>query len=126
MHSVIENACKKTDIYNPHDYFRIVEMARRHGDPYVVKQMAMEDFADYGMVADSYVKNRTKDVTGSKVKWLHIKCLQYNKNSPDSIFFVIAITASILRFVLTKGLEVVDVVHVHFHTYLNCIQCHYQ
>jgi len=40
-----------------------------------------EDLSDYGVVANSYTKNRTNDVTASKVNWLHIKCLQYNKNS---------------------------------------------
>jgi hypothetical protein len=89
VHSTIENACRKQDIYCPTDYYRIVRMAR-HGEDtaqYEVIMMDTDMFNDYKKLSANLIQNRTKDDTESTVNWLKIKWMRYEKTNANKIFF---------------------------------------
>ncbi|CAC5366360.1 unnamed protein product [Mytilus coruscus] len=86
MHSAIEFAKKKTEIYVPQQWATMVRMARRK-DPYMVVPLKFRDIYNFKELTKKTMKYRKDDITGEKVNWLHIKWLRYTKAYPDSIQF---------------------------------------
>jgi hypothetical protein len=101
-HSAIESAYKKVDIYSPTDYYRIVTLARRH-DPYSVVQLETADVINYRSMATAYVRNRSKDLNGAKVNWMHIKWLRYDKLQPNVIQFRNGYDGEFRKMVVNTG-----------------------
>lgn len=86
MHSAIEFAKKKTEIYVPQQWATVVRMARRK-DPYMVVPLKFGDIYNFKELTKNTMKYRKDDITGEKVNWLHIKWLRYTKAYPDNIQF---------------------------------------
>lgn len=56
-------------------------------EPYAVIELKYSDILDFQELANKLVKNKNKDEEGNKVEWLKIKCLKYEQNNPDVIFY---------------------------------------
>lgn len=86
MHSAIEFAKKKTEIYVPSQWATVVRMARRK-NPYLVVPVQYEDIYDFKEVTKSTVKYSKVDTKGEKVNWLKIKWLRFSKKEPEHVQF---------------------------------------
>jgi hypothetical protein len=86
VHSAIEFACRKVDVYCPTDYYRIVQQARAR-DPYIVHQLDLSEISNYKAMTDAFILNRAYDTEKEKVTWLQMKWLKYTKANPKSIMF---------------------------------------
>lgn len=54
---------------------------------YEVHHLRYKDFDNLKSLVRLFVKNRTIDLDGNKVKWLKIKILRYEKGRPGRILF---------------------------------------
>ena len=74
MHSAIEFAKKKTEIYVPTQWATVIRMARRK-NPYFVIPLQFEDIYDFKQVQKISLKYSKTDVYGTKTNWLNIRWL---------------------------------------------------
>ncbi|XP_076090122.1 uncharacterized protein LOC143062260 [Mytilus galloprovincialis] len=86
MHSAIEFAKKKTEIFVPQQWATVMRMARRK-DPYMIVPLKYGDIYDFKDLSKKNMKFRKEDVNGKKIKWLKIRWLRYTKENPDCILF---------------------------------------
>ncbi|CAG2211934.1 unnamed protein product [Mytilus edulis] len=86
MHSAIEFAKKKTEIYIPSQWATVVRMARRT-NPYSVVPIQHEDIYDFKKLQKTTLTYSKVDANGEKVNWLKIKWLRYSKQEPQHILF---------------------------------------
>ena len=84
MHSAIEFAKKKTEIYIPSQWITIIRMTRRK-NPYYVVPLQYEDIYDFKEVTKSTLKYSKVDSEGIKVKWMKIKWLRFSKNDAEHV-----------------------------------------
>lgn len=91
MHSAIECAKKNVSVYTINDWINIMLMARsnrgrnKKSIKYIVKKFLYSDFVDLKSLSENIIQNRTKDDKNEQVKWLKLKVLRYEKNSPGII-----------------------------------------
>ena len=86
MHSEIEFAKRKTNVYIPSQWDTVIHVARIHS-PYVVVPIRQWDFIDFKEVQNENFKNMERDIKEDKVRWRDIVHLQ----SPDHIFYKYAL-----------------------------------
>ena len=86
MHSAIEFAKKKTEIFVPQQWATVIRMARRK-DPYMIVPLKFGDIYDFKEFTKKYMKFRKEDSNGGKVNWLQIKWIRYSKENLDCIMF---------------------------------------
>lgn len=97
MHSSIESAKKNAFVFSMIEWISIFKRARRKQcvridgnkitrDPYKVKEFKYDEFFDLKHLANTIIKNRTKDDKGQKVQWLKIKRIKYVKGEDRKIF----------------------------------------
>ena len=86
IHSAIEASKKKVDVYHPNDWVNVIKLARR-SNPYKVVQLEHDDFIDMKDLEERLFRNVKKDVEGEKVKWLEIRVIRYDAQSPNTIRF---------------------------------------
>ncbi|CAH0723007.1 unnamed protein product, partial [Brenthis ino] len=98
MHSSIESAKKNNSVFSMMDWISIFKRARRRQtikvdgkiiirEPYRVKEFKFDEFFDLKHLANTLMKNRTKDDKGKQVQWLKIKRIRYVKGQDRKIFF---------------------------------------
>ncbi|CAC5414853.1 unnamed protein product [Mytilus coruscus] len=85
MHSAIEFAKKKTEIYIPSQWATVVRMARTN--PYSIIPIQHEDIYDFKKLQKTTLTYIKVDANGEKVNWLKIKWLRYSKQEPQHILF---------------------------------------
>ncbi|XP_072399595.1 uncharacterized protein [Diabrotica undecimpunctata] len=89
MHSSIETAKHKIDIFSVHEYENIFRMARknRKGDKsaYKTREIEHNEFLDLKKLAQMMIINKNKDFEGNTVNWLNVKCFRYQKQLPNVI-----------------------------------------
>ena len=85
MHSAIEFAKKKIEIYIPSQWATIIRMARKN--PYYVVPLQYEDIYDFKEVNKSTLKYSKVDSEGIKVNWMKIKWLRFSKNDAEHVLF---------------------------------------
>jgi len=86
MHSAIEFAKSKTNIYIPSQWDTVIHMARRN-NPYVVVPLKYWEIIDFKAMQKQYYKNMDTNTEGEKVKWRDIVQLQFRKETPDHIYY---------------------------------------
>ncbi|XP_062577208.1 uncharacterized protein LOC134239069 [Saccostrea cucullata] len=86
MHSAIEFAKKKTEIYIPQQWSTVIRMARRK-DPYNVVPLTHEDIWDFKKVQSQSMKYSKVEYNGTKINWLNIKWLRFMKEDSENILF---------------------------------------
>ena len=93
MHSAIERAKKNVSIYTMNDLLNVFKLARstrqknKRSRAYSIKELTYTDFYDLKALANTIIKNKTKDNKGEAVHWLKIKVMRYEKSEPGSILF---------------------------------------
>jgi hypothetical protein len=80
MHSTIERAAKRANIYTPMQWYTMVAAAKRNGEAYKVVEMD-GNMKDFKLLCDRYIKQSPKSL-----HWSQIKCLKVEKVHPDSLF----------------------------------------
>jgi len=75
VHSTIERAARRVNIYTPWQWFTVVASAKRQG-AYQVIEMA-EEMKDYKSLCSYYLTQTTY------LQWSHIKCMKVEKAIPD-------------------------------------------
>ena len=86
MHSAIEFAKKKTELYIPSKWATIIRMTRRK-NPYYVVPLQYEDIYYFKEVTKSTLKYSKVDSEGIKVNWMKIKWLRFSKNDVEHVLF---------------------------------------
>jgi len=84
VHSTIERACRKIDIYTPQEYYTVVRSARL-AQPYTVKVRNVCDFRNIKGLVSTCVKNRSTFSDSSTANWMKTKVLSYKKDEPGVI-----------------------------------------
>ena len=90
MHSTIEAEIGRTPVYSPQQYYIMARLAKKRGKPYVVTELAGEDFLDFKGLADgdnTAVKNWTIDENGKRVMWTKLRVLQLRKDKPGHAYY---------------------------------------
>lgn len=85
MHSAIEYAKKRTNIYVPSQWDTIMQMARRK-NPYTVIPLLFSDIMDFKTSDSQTLRNTKVDFTGTRVNWLKLKWIRLMANEPDSMY----------------------------------------
>lgn len=90
MHSAIEREKRFTDVFSIIDWKGIMHRARstRHNKntrPYNVTELSFNDMIDVKTLASKVMFNRSVCTDGSKVNWLKIKCLRFEKECPGIV-----------------------------------------
>ena len=83
MHSAISREAQHAEIQVPRDWENIMRLARRNPKPYTVSRLKYDYFIDWKQFAKTlnWTNFKTTD-TNTKVRWLHIKLIKYDKNEP--------------------------------------------
>lgn len=74
------------------DWIRIFQSARsskkdKKKGEYQVHLLKFADFYNLQELAATTIKNRNKDECGEKVSWLKIKCLKFEKEFPEILYY---------------------------------------
>jgi len=81
IHSTIERAARKLQIYTPQQWSAVIQGARR-SKPFFVKYMHLSNFFDFKAVS-KHVRNFDVADDGSKVNWLKIRSIKFCKADPN-------------------------------------------
>lgn len=87
VHSAIEKAKKKLQIFIPEMWYPVIQGARSSSNPYTLDVLEHGDFYDLKQVAFSTLRNTKVDTEGKQVSWLKIVWIRYVKSEDDTIFF---------------------------------------
>lgn len=91
MHSCIETAkrqaLKSGPIYVPSQFLTVVQLAKRNGIPYAVRELDTSEIIDWKSVASQTGNNFQTNTERKKVMWNNIKVFQVKKEHQDSIFY---------------------------------------
>lgn len=91
MHSCIEKErsriLKSGPIYIPSEFVTLVKSAKKKGEPYLVNEMATENFIDWKKISSLMGSNFNKNVEGEKVTWNDIKIIRVKKGEANKIFY---------------------------------------
>lgn len=91
VHSLIERQCKKQlksgPIYTPEAFVSIIRTAKKTGEPYHVHELCYEDFYDIKSLCTQIGVNITVNTENEAVKFMSIKIMKVEKQSPSSIFY---------------------------------------
>ncbi|CAH2092579.1 unnamed protein product [Euphydryas editha] len=71
IHALIERSSKNKEIYTPDQWFALVRWAKDTGNPYIVKEVSIEDILDFKKLLAG--KNWTKDERNLKVMWSRVR-----------------------------------------------------
>jgi len=85
IHSAVEHAKKKTQVFVPSQWATVVSLARRN-KPYTVIPLRFDDFYDLKALKSATTSNMKIDIVGKRVNWLCIKWIQVRKEMPNSLF----------------------------------------
>lgn len=83
MHSAIEFAKRKTQIFVPSQWDTVLQMARRK-DPYTVIPLKFHDIVNFKEIANKNIKKSEK---GIKINWNKVKWLRYTKAESEVCYF---------------------------------------
>ncbi|XP_050519034.1 uncharacterized protein LOC126893129 [Diabrotica virgifera virgifera] len=90
VHSVIEKqikrALKSGPIYIPTDYVKLIQSARKKGNPYKVTELGYQDFMDLKTLSQQIGSNYNKLSDNELIRTSDIKILKVQKNNPGIIF----------------------------------------
>lgn len=90
VHSVIEKAVKRAlklgPIYIPGDYVRIIQSARKTGNPYIVSEMCHDDFMDLKNLTQQLGSNFNKTSDNDTIKTGDIKVVRVQKSEPSMLY----------------------------------------
>ena len=87
VHSAIEKAKKKLQIFIPEMWYPVIQGARSSLNPYTLDVLEHGDFFDLKQVASSTLRNTKIDTEGKQVNWLKLVWIRYVKSEEDTIFF---------------------------------------
>lgn len=91
-HSVIERQIKKSlksgAIYSPDQYYQIIKIARKEGNPYKVIEMLHDDFIDIKAVAASLGNNYSKNTNNEATKLTEIKVMKVDSDDTNGYSFL--------------------------------------
>ncbi|XP_031335082.1 uncharacterized protein LOC116164961 [Photinus pyralis] len=91
MHASIERQKRRVlrsgPIYVPSQWAPIIRAAKKEGTPYIVNELATEDFLDFKKFSDTIGKHFSINSKQEKVVWNEIQVLRVEKNYPTSFFY---------------------------------------
>jgi len=82
MHAAIEFAKRNVAVYSPHEWQNVFRAARKH-KPYEVVPLVHTDFMDLKHLSSTIMRASA----ASKINWMQVKCLKFEKNHPGMIQF---------------------------------------
>lgn len=90
MHATIEREKRRVlrsgPIYVPSQWPVIIRAAKKGGKPYIVKELATEEFFDFKKLCQNIGKNFSVTVNNQKVLWNDIQEIRVEQNSPISFY----------------------------------------
>ena len=107
VHALIERTAKRVNVYDPYQWYTLVRMAKKKGEPYSATEMKGQ-MLDFHPISDQYCKQLCEYGSSKKVEWKKIKCLMTSKQQTDAVFIKYCFDdEDFTRFNLNKrGLEV--------------------
>ena len=91
MHATIERqkqrVLKSGPIYVPSQWPAIIRGAKKQGKPYIVKELATEEFFDFKKLSQEIGKNFSVNVKNDKVLWNDIQVIKVEQDNPTSFFY---------------------------------------
>lgn len=91
MHATIERqrnrALKCGPIYTPSQWTPVLQMAKKDGNPYSIKEVCTEDIKNYKGLPKQLGSNFEINELNERVVWSDIKVLEVRKDSPSLIFY---------------------------------------
>ena len=85
IHSVVESASRNISVYTTPQWAATVRHARPK-QPYIVKEMSVEDFYDFKSMSTE-LKNFETNVDNDKVYWNSFKTLMFSESSPNVFLY---------------------------------------
>lgn len=82
MHACIEKSKKGKMIYAPLQWVTLIRCAKVTGNPYVVEEIANEEFLNFKSIVEVKTYNWKTAVDGSLIKWNQIKELMVTSEKP--------------------------------------------
>ena len=87
MHAAIENASRHAKIFIPNDWFNIVTLAKKKGEPYKVHRLNHNDFKNYKDYRENCMPNTRIGTDGSILNWKTVKSVYFQKRHPQKLFY---------------------------------------
>ena len=85
MHSVIEKASRRVNIYSPMQWYTLASSAKKSGSSYSVNEM--EGFMlDFKKLGEEYCKNLREAFSLKTLQWQKVRALRVKKSSPHVLF----------------------------------------
>lgn len=103
MHSCIEKErsriLKSGPIYIPSEFVTLVKSAKKKGEPYLVNEMATENFIDWKKISSLMGSNFNKNEEREKVTWNDIKIMRVKKDEANKIFYKTSFTQECFKVI---------------------------
>lgn len=80
MHSTIESAAKRVNVYTPMQWYTVAGSAKKTGQPYKVIEMA-DQMQNFIPLVQHYLSG-----SQASLRWTDIKCLKVMKDHPRTLF----------------------------------------
>lgn len=87
VHTTIENATKRLEIYSPNDWVLGNKNSKQNPPKYNVTEIRHDMIIDFKECASSVISKKRKDINGQCERWNKIHSFQYRKESLNIIFF---------------------------------------
>ena len=85
MHSAIEHAKSKTNIYAPCQWENVMILARRH-NPYIIVSLTHKDFIDLKKLEEDLDINFQIDTSGNRIGWAKVRCIKVVKDEQNTVY----------------------------------------
>ena len=112
VHSAIERASSKINVYTTGQWAAIMRTARHTNSPYVVRELSVDDFIDFKKVAGT-IANFDLDIDKNSVRWLDIKRIKIVKTEPQSFFVSYTVNWDWVEVTLMKRIRKMTNINPH-------------
>lgn len=87
IHATIETASKNAKIFVPSDWYNVINLAKKRGEPYKIHELEYTDFKNFKRYKDTTMPNCHIDKDKNNLNWKHVRCIKFLKDTPNIRYY---------------------------------------